>query len=125
MACDSLAHRAREVLFRWMDDGTLLTFQFVVPAYTEILNKIQEDPTGFDVQVLPWCEAASRGLSLRSFFYEAVSARLPLHEAASARLPLRGRLLRGCLFEVVFVRIGNPCTKYGSQGAAWQPDLPD
>ena len=34
---------------------------FVVPAYTDILNKIQEDRTRFDVQVLPWCEAASRG----------------------------------------------------------------
>ena len=71
MAFHSVAHPAREVVFRWMDDVVPRKLRFVVPAFVEYLNKIQEDRTGFGRKVLPLSEVAPRRLSL-----EVASARL-------------------------------------------------
>ncbi len=79
MSCLSLSHGARDVVYRWMDlvRGPV-QLRWFVPAFVEILNKIQQDRTGFGRKIPPLCEAAFVSLSLRGVCFEAVSVRLPL-----------------------------------------------
>jgi hypothetical protein len=102
MAFPSVAHPAREAVFRFMDQGVARKTRFVVPAFVEYMNKIIEDRTGFGRKGLPLREAASRRLSLGGCLCEVVSARVPL--------------LRGCLCEAAFARRWSHWTEYGLPG---------